>query len=49
MTLEFMRGVVEGTYWLPRTGEIRLANCADMPTKYEILNMLSEVMMNNES
>ena len=45
MTAEFMRGVKEGQYWLPKTDEIRLLNCADPPPKHVIANILCDKMM----
>ena len=46
MTTEFMVGVREGLYWLPKTEEIRLLNCADPPPKQMIADILCEKMMN---
>ena len=46
MTAAFMKGVKEGVFWLPKTEEIRLLNCADPPPKHMIANMLVDKMMN---
>ena len=49
MSTEFMRGVVDQHYWLPKTSEMKVLNCADMPTKYELVDLLGEKMMNMPS
>jgi hypothetical protein len=46
MTTEFMLGVQDGTYWLPKTEEIRLLNCADPPKKQTIADILVDKMVN---
>ena len=49
LNLHFMFGVANQTlYWLPRTHEIRLLNCADPPPKQVIANILCDKMMHFE-
>lgn len=45
-TIQFMKGLQAGVYWLPRCQEIRLLNCADEPGKLAIANILVDKMMN---
>ena len=45
MSTEFMRGVVDQIYWLPKTSEVKIANCADPPSKHDLVRILGERMM----
>ena len=44
MSVEFMRGIVDNTFWMPKACEIRLMNCADPPSKHELVRLLVEAM-----
>ena len=44
-TKDFMVGVLEKRTWIPRTSELQVRNCADMPTKKELARILYDVMM----
>ena len=44
MSIHFMIGVQDGQFWLPRTHEISLRNCADPPAKQVIADALCVAM-----
>ena len=44
LTVDFMKGLQAGKYWLPKSIEIRLMNCADPPNKFDLAKILTEVM-----
>ena len=45
-TKDFLVGLLEKRYWVPNTSELQIRNCADLPNKKELAEMLKEQMMN---
>ena len=46
MSIQFMVGVQQGEYWLPKTHEVRIKNCADPPIKSEVAAIVADKLSN---
>lgn len=49
MNLQFMKGIVDGTYWMPFCSEIKFRHCAEPPPRQELVIILLEVLRANEN
>ena len=44
LTVGFLKGITEGTFWMPKCEEIKFRHCADAPSKQELVLILLEVL-----
>lgn len=42
-TLEYIRGVTMNKYWVPKTSEVRIANCPQPPTMSVLVDKLLNI------
>lgn len=49
LTVGFMKGVADGTFWMPKCEEIKFRQCADCPSKQDLVAILLDVMRGHNS